>query len=160
MTTETSPSTAAPSYGRLVALTVHRDDLDALSMLHNARYPVLPACTPFHLWVERLGTTSLTYGFRFCAAGGGPSLHLRPPPRTVRRTYGAHMTRSLALADHDNLKRAAERLRRQAQAAGEPIHLADDRANPALALYGPGQLRCTLDRRLRPPGSRELTCHM
>ncbi len=106
----TSP---ALSHGRLVPVTVHFDDLDALGLLHNARYPLMverawaelwqergirfegdwaaagDACNavkeltityeapvtrpgPYavHLWLERLGTTGLTYGFRFCSADG------------------------------------------------------------------------------------------
>ena len=111
----TAEAALAPalSYGRLVPVTVHFDDLDALGMLHNARYPLLVerAWTEFwqergirfdgdwasagdacnvvkellisydapvtrsgsyavHLWLERLGTTGLTYGFRFCSADG------------------------------------------------------------------------------------------
>ncbi|MFF7332353.1 thioesterase family protein [Streptomyces sp. NPDC008150] len=100
-------------YGRLIPVTVHFDDLDALGLLHNARYPVLverawselwqqhgfgfagdwsaagdacnavrelrigyevpvtrPGAYAVHLWLERLGTTGLTYGFRFCSADG------------------------------------------------------------------------------------------
>ncbi|MEU0031636.1 thioesterase family protein [Streptomyces sp. NPDC006335] len=111
----TAEAALAPalSYGRLIPVTVHFDDLDALGMLHNARYPLLVerAWTEFwqergirfdgdwasagdacnvvkellisydapvtrsgsyavHLWLERLGTTGLTYGFRFCSADG------------------------------------------------------------------------------------------
>ncbi|MFK0118188.1 acyl-CoA thioesterase [Streptomyces sp. NPDC090994] len=113
----TAEAPAAPipalSYGRLVPVTVHFDDLDALGLLHNARYPVLverawgelweghgyryagdwaaagdacnavkelrityeaPVTRPggyaVHLWLERLGRTGLTYGFRFCSADG------------------------------------------------------------------------------------------
>ncbi|WP_153814888.1 acyl-CoA thioesterase [Streptomyces sp. SUK 48] len=112
MTVE-APSTAAVSHGRLMPVTVHFDDLDALGLLHNARYPLLverawtelwhehgirfdgdwvaagdacnavrdlrigyeaPVTSPgryaVHLWLERLGTTGLTYGFRFCSADG------------------------------------------------------------------------------------------
>ncbi|CAL9380870.1 thioesterase [Streptomyces sp. DH-12] len=112
MTAEAPPAPAL-SYGRLMPVTVHFDDLDALGLLHNARYPLLverawaewmqaggvafdgdwaaagDACNavrelrltyeapvtrpgPYavHLWVERLGTTGLTYGFRFCSADG------------------------------------------------------------------------------------------
>ncbi|MEU3854141.1 thioesterase family protein [Streptomyces sp. NPDC029554] len=113
MTAEALTSPAL-SYGRLVPVTVHFDDLDALGLLHNARYPLMAerawaelwqergirfegdweaagdACNavkeltityeapvtrpgPYavHLWLERLGTTGLTYGFRFCSADGG-----------------------------------------------------------------------------------------
>ncbi|MFJ3228802.1 acyl-CoA thioesterase [Streptomyces sp. NPDC086783] len=111
MTVEAPPAVPAPTHGRLVPVTVHFDDLDALGLLHNARYPVLVerAWTAFwhergfgfegdweaagdfcnavrelrvsyeapvnrpgeyavHLWLERLGNTGLTYGFRFCSA--------------------------------------------------------------------------------------------
>ncbi|MEU3031768.1 acyl-CoA thioesterase [Streptomyces incarnatus] len=112
MTVE-APSAPAVSYGRLIPVTVHFDDLDALGLLHNARYPLLverawtelwhehgirfdgdwvaagdacnavrelrigyeaPVTSPgryaVHLWLERLGNTGLTYGFRFCSADG------------------------------------------------------------------------------------------
>ncbi|MER6272134.1 MULTISPECIES: acyl-CoA thioesterase [unclassified Streptomyces] len=112
MTAEALPAPAL-SYGRLLPVSVHFDDLDALGMLHNARYPLLverawtelwqehgirfdgdwaaagDACNvvrelligyeapvtrsgtyAVHLWLERLGTTGLTYGFRFCSPDG------------------------------------------------------------------------------------------
>lgn len=112
MTAE-APLAPAPLYGRLIPVTVHFDDLDALGLLHNARYPLLverawtelwqekgvrfdgdwaaagDACNAVrelrigyeapvthagayavHLWLERLGTTGLTYGFRFCSHDG------------------------------------------------------------------------------------------
>ncbi|MFB7504432.1 acyl-CoA thioesterase [Streptomyces broussonetiae] len=112
MTAE-APFAPALSYGRLIPVTVHFDDLDALGLLHNARYPLLverawtelwneygvrfegdwhaagdacnavrelrisyeapvtsPGAYAVHLWLERLGTTGLTYGFRFCSADG------------------------------------------------------------------------------------------
>ncbi|MFJ9378492.1 acyl-CoA thioesterase [Streptomyces sp. NPDC101455] len=112
MTVESPPATVL-SYGQLLAVTVHFDDLDALGMLHNARYPLLverawtelwqghgvrfdgdwasagdacnvvkelligyeapvtrPGAYAVHLWLDRLGTTGLTYGFRFCSADG------------------------------------------------------------------------------------------
>ncbi|MER6224829.1 acyl-CoA thioesterase [Streptomyces sp. 900105755] len=112
MTAEALPVPAL-SYGRLLPVSVHFDDLDALGMLHNARYPLLverawtelwqehgirfdgdwaaagDACNvvrelligyeapvtrsgtyAVHLWLERLGTTGLTYGFRFCSPDG------------------------------------------------------------------------------------------
>jgi acyl-CoA thioester hydrolase len=111
--TAEAPIAPALSYGRLIPVTVHFDDLDALGMLHNARYPLLVerAWTEFwqangvrfdgdwasagdacnvvrelligyeapvtrtgayavHVWLERLGATSLTYGFRLCSADG------------------------------------------------------------------------------------------
>ncbi|AOR35482.1 thioesterase [Streptomyces fodineus] len=112
MTAEAPIAPAVP-YGRLIPVTVHFDDLDALGLLHNARYPLMverawtelwhehgvrfdgdwhaagdacnavrelrigyeaPVTSPgtyaVHLWLERLGTTGLTYGFRFCSADG------------------------------------------------------------------------------------------
>ncbi|MFF7475444.1 thioesterase family protein [Streptomyces sp. NPDC008092] len=106
-------SAPALSHGRLLPVSVHFDDLDALGMLHNARYPLLverawtelwqehgirfdgdwaaagDACNvvkellisyeapvtrsgtyAVHLWLERLGSTGLTYGFRFCSPDG------------------------------------------------------------------------------------------
>ncbi|MCT7352410.1 acyl-CoA thioesterase [Streptomyces sp. 15-116A] len=112
MTAEAPPAPLL-SHGRLIPVTVHFDDLDALGLLHNARYPLLverawtelwqengirfegdwaaagDACNAVrelrisyeapvtrtgdyavHLWLDRLGTTGLTYGFRFCSADG------------------------------------------------------------------------------------------
>lgn len=112
MTAE-APTAPTVSYGRLVPVTVHFDDLDALGLLHNARYPLMverawtelwsdhgvrfdgdweaagdacnavrelrigyeapvtrPGTYAVHLWLERLGNTGLTYGFRFCSADG------------------------------------------------------------------------------------------
>ncbi|MFK0283673.1 acyl-CoA thioesterase [Streptomyces sp. NPDC090499] len=112
MTAEALPAPTL-SHGRLLPVSVHFDDLDALGMLHNARYPLLverawtelwqehgirfdgdwaaagDACNvvrellisyevpvtrsgtyAVHLWLERLGTTGLTYGFRFCSPDG------------------------------------------------------------------------------------------
>jgi acyl-CoA thioester hydrolase len=109
----TAEAPPALAHGRLVPVTVHFDDLDALGLLHNARYPVLverawtalwrergfgfdgdweaagdfcnavkelrisyetpvdrPGTYAVHLWLERLGNTGLTYGFRFCSADG------------------------------------------------------------------------------------------
>ncbi|MFD4556106.1 acyl-CoA thioesterase [Streptomyces sp. NPDC058469] len=145
--TVASPPAPALSHGRLIPVTVHFDDLDALGMLHNARYPLLverawtelwqghgvrfdgdwaaagdacnvvkellisyeapvtrPGAYAVHLWLDRLGTTGLTYGFRFCSADGSTTYAtgtrvlvrldaetLRPAPwsdgfRTVGRT--------------------------------------------------------------------------
>ncbi|EGX61273.1 hypothetical protein SZN_03232 [Streptomyces zinciresistens K42] len=132
MTAE-APIAPALSHGRLVPVTVHFDDLDALGLLHNARYPLLverawtelwqrhgfafegdweaagDACNAVrelhvsheapvtrtgayavHLWLERLGTTGLTYGFRFCSADGattyarGHRVLVRLDARTLR----------------------------------------------------------------------------
>ena len=112
MTAE-APLAPALLHGRLIPVTVHFDDLDALGLLHNARYPLLverawtglwqekgvrfdgdwaaagDACNAVrelrigyeapvtragtyavHLWLERLGRTGLTYGFRFCSRDG------------------------------------------------------------------------------------------
>ncbi len=132
MTTEVPPAPAL-SYGRLIPVTVHFDDLDALGLLHNARYPLMverawaelwhehgirfagdwvaagdacnavremrisyeapvtePGAYAVHLWLERLGTTGLTYGFRLCSADGSV-------------TY-AHGTRVLVRLDAGTLR--------------------------------------------------------
>jgi len=111
--TAEAPLAPALLHGRLIPVTVHFDDLDALGLLHNARYPLLverawtelwqekgvrfdgdwaaagDACNAVrelrigyeapvtrtgtyavHLWLERLGRTGLTYGFRFCSQDG------------------------------------------------------------------------------------------
>jgi acyl-CoA thioester hydrolase len=131
----TADATTAPtvSHGRLIPVTVHFDDLDALGLLHNARYPLMaerawtelcaeygvrfdgdwaaagdacnavrelrisyeapvtrPGTYAVHLWLERLGTTGLTYGFRFCSADGtrtyaqGTRVLVRLDPATMR----------------------------------------------------------------------------
>ncbi|WP_330468622.1 acyl-CoA thioesterase [Streptomyces longwoodensis] len=134
MTAE-APTAPALSYGRLIPVTVHFDDLDALGLLHNARYPLLverawtelwqqhgvrfegdwaaagdacnavkelcvtyeapvtrPGTYAVHLWLDRLGTTGLTYGFRFCSADGattyarGTRVLVRLDPHTLRPT--------------------------------------------------------------------------
>jgi acyl-CoA thioester hydrolase len=99
-------------YGQVEPVTVHYDDLDAMGIVHNARYAVLleRALSAFwaprghtfadgrpttsdvvhavreftitylapirgtgpvdvHFWVERLGETSVVYGFRFHSGG-------------------------------------------------------------------------------------------
>lgn len=132
MTAE-APTAPALPYGRLVPVAVHFDDLDALGLLHNARYPLLverawaelwqdngfcfegdwaaagdacnavrelrvsyeapvtrPGTYAVHLWLERLGTTGLTYGFRLCSADGavtfarGSRVLVRLDPGTLR----------------------------------------------------------------------------
>jgi acyl-CoA thioester hydrolase len=55
--TAEAPPAPAVSYGRLVAVTVHFDDLDALGLLHNARYPLMVERAWTELWQE--------YGVRF-----------------------------------------------------------------------------------------------
>ncbi|MFJ6087658.1 acyl-CoA thioesterase [Streptomyces sp. NPDC092369] len=131
----TADASTAPalSHGRLTPVTVHFDDLDALGLLHNARYPLLverawgefleehgfhyagdwvaagdacnavkelrisyeapvtrPGTYAVHLWLDRLGTTGLTYGFRLCSADGsvtyarGTRVLVRLDPVTMR----------------------------------------------------------------------------
>ncbi|MFI9257938.1 acyl-CoA thioesterase [Streptomyces sioyaensis] len=131
----------AVPYGELVPVTVHFDDLDALGMLHNSRYPLLverawaeywhgrgfrfdgdwvaagdikemrlsyerPVTRPgryaAHLWVERLGRTGLTYGFRLCSADGaethaqGHRVLVRVDARTLRPTPWSDHARAVA----------------------------------------------------------------
>lgn len=56
MTAE-APTAPVVSYGRLIPVTVHFDDLDALGLLHNARYPLLVERAWTELWSG--------YGVRF-----------------------------------------------------------------------------------------------
>ncbi|MEW1660718.1 MULTISPECIES: thioesterase family protein [unclassified Streptomyces] len=132
-------------YGQLVPVTVHFDDLDALGMLHNSRYPLLAErawaeywhgfgfgfdgdwvaagdmCNVIkemkvsyerpltraghyaaHLWIERLGRTGLTYGFRICSADGtetharGHRVLVRVDPQTLRPTPWSDRARAIA----------------------------------------------------------------
>ncbi|GGU69001.1 thioesterase [Streptomyces albospinus] len=132
-------------YGQLVPVTVHFDDLDALGMLHNSRYPLLverawaeywhgfgfgfdgdwaaagDMCNVIkemrvsyerpvtsagrfaaHLWVERLGRTGLTYGFRICDADGtgtyahGHRVLVRVDAGTLRPTPWSDRARAIA----------------------------------------------------------------
>jgi acyl-CoA thioester hydrolase len=142
--TAEAPTAPAPPYGRLVPVTVHFDDLDALGLLHNARYPLMverawtalwqehglrfegdwaaagdacnavkelrityeaPVTRPgryaVHLWLERLGTTGLTYGFRFCSEDGsatyahGARVLVRLDPGTLRPAPWSERFRSV-----------------------------------------------------------------
>lgn len=52
MTAE-APAAPALSYGRLLPVTVHFDDLDALGLLHNARYPVMVERAWTALWNDQ-----------------------------------------------------------------------------------------------------------
>ena len=63
MTAEAPPA-PAQSYGRLVPVTVHFDDLDALGLLHNARYPVMVERAWTALWNERGFAASRATGRR------------------------------------------------------------------------------------------------
>ncbi|MEU6659467.1 thioesterase family protein [Streptomyces sp. NPDC046821] len=143
MTAE-APASPALSYGQLVPVTVHFDDLDALGLLHNARYPVMverawtalwaerglvfegdwAAAGDFcnvvkelritydapvdrhgayavHIWLDRLGTTGLTYGFRFCSVDGmttyarGTRVLVRVDPATHRPAPWSELFRTL-----------------------------------------------------------------
>ncbi len=51
MTAE-APIAPAVAYGRLIPVTVHFDDLDALGLLHNARYPLMVERAWTELWNE------------------------------------------------------------------------------------------------------------
>ncbi|WP_216590021.1 acyl-CoA thioesterase [Streptomyces brasiliscabiei] len=148
MTTEVPASAPALPYGQLIPVRVHFDELDALGMLHNARYPLLaerawlqlwqergdwqtsgdasavvkelrityeepvhrPGPYAVHLWLERLGTTSLTYGFRLCAADGGVTYAhgtrtvIRLAPGTLRPTSWSDQFRTVG---HSLLRPAA-----------------------------------------------------
>lgn len=145
MSVETLQAADTLTYGELVPVTVHFDDLDALGMLHNSRYPLLverawaaywhghgftfegdwatagDMCNVIkemkvsyerpilragdyaaHLWVERLGRTGLTYGFRICSADGtvthaqGHRVLVRVDPQTFRPTPWSERARAIA----------------------------------------------------------------
>lgn len=55
-----------------------------------------------HLWVERLGRTGLTYGFRLCSADGtetharGHRVLVRVDPQTLRPTPWSDRGRTIA----------------------------------------------------------------
>ncbi|MFI8996546.1 acyl-CoA thioesterase [Streptomyces sp. NPDC053542] len=132
-------------FGELVPVTVHFDDLDALGMLHNSRFPLLverawgeywhghgfgysgdwatagdmanvikemrvsyeapitrPGTYAAHLWIEKLGRTSLTYGFRVCSADGattyaqGHRILVRVDAATLRPTPWTDEARAIA----------------------------------------------------------------
>ncbi|MFF7412841.1 acyl-CoA thioesterase [Streptomyces lydicus] len=145
MSVEPLQTTGPVPYGQLVPVTVHFDDLDALGMLHNSRYPLLverawaeywhgrgfgfdgdwaaagdmcnvikemrvsyersvtsPGRYAAHLWVERLGRTGLTYGFRLCSADGtetyahGHRVLVRVDAGTLRPTPWSDRARAIA----------------------------------------------------------------
>ncbi|MFH8570980.1 acyl-CoA thioesterase [Streptomyces sp. NPDC017993] len=145
MSVESLQATTPVPFGQLVPVTVHFDDLDALGMLHNSRYPLMverawaeywhaqgfgfdgdweaagdmcnvikemhvsyerPVTRPgryaAHLWVERLGRTGLTYGFRLCSVDGGETyarghrVLVRVDPQALRPTPWSDRARAIA----------------------------------------------------------------
>ncbi|WP_405739729.1 acyl-CoA thioesterase [Streptomyces sp. NBC_01525] len=150
-------------FGQLVPVTVHFDDLDALGMLHNSRYPVLaerawadhwhrhgftfegdwaaasdmcnvikemkvsyerpitrPGGYAAHLWIERLGRTGMTYGFRICSADGtetyaqGHRVIVRVDPQALRPAPWSDRARTLAT---ELLRPAADEAMAEGEAA-------------------------------------------
>ncbi|MFI6084862.1 acyl-CoA thioesterase [Streptomyces sp. NPDC051217] len=133
------------SYGFLVPVAVHFDELDSFGMLYNSRYGVLverawvsywqereiafskdwtalgdafnvvkdfritfeapidrPGEYGVRIWVEHLGRTSLTYGFRICSRDGGPPTYahgtrtlIRLDPETKRPSAWSEKAREL-----------------------------------------------------------------
>jgi acyl-CoA thioester hydrolase len=132
-------------YGHVEPLTIHFDDLDAMGIVHNGRYPVLleRAISPYwqarghgyvdgrvtspdlfhavreftityrapirgtgeigvHFWIEQLGETSATYGFRFLSKDGeavyaeGKRAIVRLDPATLRPTAWTDAARTVA----------------------------------------------------------------
>jgi acyl-CoA thioester hydrolase len=132
-------------YGHATTVPVHFDDLDALGVLHNARYAVLleraminwwsargvsfaggAPTTPdafnvvreyaitfhapirgtgditVHFWLDSLGTSSASYGFRFTSLDGtvihaeGRRVNVRLDPATMRPAPWTPQGRSLA----------------------------------------------------------------
>jgi len=129
------PATPAVQYGQTELVDVHFDDLDAMGIVHNARYAVLleralsaywsrhgftftngRATQPdvfhavaeyaisyrtpvrgtgpigVHFWIERLGESSATYGFRVQSQDGttvhaeGRRVNIKMDPVTLRPT--------------------------------------------------------------------------
>ncbi|MFG2227191.1 acyl-CoA thioesterase [Streptomyces sp. NPDC048644] len=144
MSVEPRQAASPVPYGQLVPVTVHFDDLDALGMLHNSRFPLLAErawaayweghgftfdgdwsaagdmCNVIkemrisyerpvtgagryaaHLWVERVGRTGLTYGFRICSADGtetyarGHRVLVRVDPQALRPTPWSDRARTI-----------------------------------------------------------------
>jgi acyl-CoA thioester hydrolase len=132
---------ATVDYGHIEHQEVYFDDLDAMGLLHNARYAVLTerALTSFwaerghgwserpdlfvavaefaitylvpvrgtgrvgvHFWIDRLGASSATYGFRVVSADGsvtharGHRVHIRLDPATLRPMPWSADTREVA----------------------------------------------------------------
>ena len=132
-------------YGHIELVTVHFDDLDAMGVLHNARYALLleralsafwaahghsfvdgrPSTsdtfnvvkehrityhTPVrtagevavHLWTDRVGETSGTYGFRILSADGstvhaeGTRIVVKLDPATMRPSPWSPQSRAIA----------------------------------------------------------------
>lgn len=142
MTTE-----LAVHYGHVEHITVHFDDLDAMGILHNARYAVLleRALSTYwsergfsyangrathsdvfhavaeysisyhvpvrgtgrvgvHFWIERLGESSATYGFRVLSDDGstvhaeGRRVNIKLDPVTLRPSPWTPLAREVASA--------------------------------------------------------------
>ncbi|GAA2638528.1 acyl-CoA thioesterase [Paractinoplanes durhamensis] len=136
---------ATVEYGYAARVPVHFDDLDALGVLHNARYAVLieraminwwaergvsfaggRPTTPdafnvvreyaitfhapvrgtgdiaVHFWLDRLGSSSAAYGFRFTSLDGatvhaeGRRVNVRLDPATMRPAPWTDEGRKLA----------------------------------------------------------------
>jgi acyl-CoA thioester hydrolase len=132
-------------YGRVEPFVVHFDDLDALGIMHNARYAVfleralstfwsrhgysfsggvptkpdvvhavaeyaISYKTPIrgtgevgvHFWVDRLGETSVVYGFRIVSADGdlvhaeGRRVNIKLDPVTFRPSPWTAESRQIA----------------------------------------------------------------
>lgn len=139
------PAIGSVEFGHVEPVLVHFDDLDAMGIVHNARYPLLfeRAVTPYwaarghgfaagrptspdvfhavreltisyrvpirdtgwigvHFWLERFGTSSADYGFRFLSRDGrtahaeGRRSIVRLDPATMRSTPWTEAARTVA----------------------------------------------------------------
>ncbi len=139
----------AVQYGQTEQVEVHFDDLDAMGILHNARYAVLleralsaywsrhgfrftngRATRPdvfhavaeysisyrtpvrgtgpisIHFWIERLGESSATYGFRMLSTDGGTThaegrrVNIKMDPVTLRPAPWTERAREVAARLH------------------------------------------------------------
>lgn len=86
----TAPALAL-AHGRLVPVTVHFDDLDALGMLHNARYPVMVERAWTRHWWEQ------GYGFDGDRAAAGDFCNV---VKELRISYEAPVSRPGTHAVH------------------------------------------------------------
>jgi acyl-CoA thioester hydrolase len=142
--TMTTPALTV-DFGHVEPVTIHFDDIDAMGIVHNGRYPVLleRAISPYwqarghgyadgrvtspdlfhavreftitylapirgtgdvgvHFWIEQLGQTSATYGFRFVSTDGetvyaeGRRAIVRLDPATLRPTPWTDAARAVA----------------------------------------------------------------
>ena len=82
----TAEATIVPAlaHGRLIPVTVHFDDLDALGLLHNARYPLMVE----RAWAELFQGYGFSFEGDWAAAGDACNA-----VKELRISYEAPVTR-------------------------------------------------------------------